>query len=254
MQRGSGTNDRGEQRAVASGGQTGGLETTAISVDESALRRFVGDDVAQNGCLFYLPEFCGNALLNSSGAVPPLQYSGRTFSERDARAAFYVSAMLSYVVDPDRIHLEATVTFEPARGLSQSAFLFGSRSNAVTLWALRTRAPRKFFDFAFGPFWQILCADGRVFSIPDPSINSATAYAAHTDYGIIEKFHDSIAGVDVFVIAGLGSRATEGCGYYLAHYWRALYQRFGTDGFGVVLEFPPPVEPKLSKPVVWLGS
>jgi hypothetical protein len=239
---------------MMSGGYAGARETTATSADESALRRFLGDDIVQRGCIFYLPEFCGNAFLDSGGVLPPLQYPGRTFSERDARAAFYVSSILSRVVDPEHIHVEGTVGFEPARGLSRSAFSFGSRSNAVTLWALRTRAPRKFFDFAFGPTWQILCENGSVFSISDPSGRTAAAYAAHTDYGIIERFHDTAYGVEVFVVAGLGSRATEGCGYYLAHNWHTLFQRFGTNDFGLVLEFPPPVEPKQSKPVLWLGA
>lgn len=58
------------------------------------------------------------------------------------------------------------------------------------------------------------------------------------DFGIIEKIVDAEGGRVFFVIAGLGSRGTRGCGWWLARNWDTLVNEFGGGEFGVVLQFP----------------
>jgi hypothetical protein len=73
-----------------------------------------------------------------------------------------------------------------------------------------------------------------------------------TDYGVVARFRGMRN--RLFVIAGLGSRATEGCGYYFSHHWLALSKRFQEDDFAVVLRFPPPLDPVHCEPVAWLSG
>jgi len=77
---------------------------------------------------------------------------------------------------------------------------------------------------------------------------SREEYAASTDYGVIARTTNSRLG-SVFLIAGLGGRATEGGGLYVFEKWRELQSQFGDSDFAVVLQFDPPVDPKRSKPV-----
>jgi hypothetical protein len=44
----------------------------------------------------------------------------------------------------------------------------------------------------------------------------------------------------VFIIAGLGGRATEGCGYFFLRNWNDLFKKFGRSDFAVILKFPSP--------------
>jgi hypothetical protein len=222
----------------------------------SELQNFLGAGILNSGCGLYLPRFSGKvALMKDQSASLPLQYMGGTYSERDAKAAFYITSVLGHVLDSDQIRLEEASDFTPDSGLAHStAFLFGSRSNHMTVWATENLPTRKFFKFDFGAQWEIQCEDGSVFSLPDPSKLEPGAYANETDYGVIGRLSVEESGERFFVIAGLGSRATEGCGHYFSHHWRELFQRFGNNDFAVILKFAPPLDPEKYEPIAWYGD
>jgi hypothetical protein len=213
---------------------------------ESQLAGFLGVQKENEHALLFLPRFAGAVKLESEPGSAPLRYPGHTFSERDTRAAFFVQAMLGSVLDPSRIRLEDATGTDSDRidalGAG-SVFLFGSRSNPLTQWALANRAPSKFFEIDFGNDWTIRTRDGKTFSTPDPSNLKQEEYCSHADYGVMARFFDPLAGMTFFILAGLGGRATEGCGQFLAENWQVLAQEYEDQDFAVVLEFSPPVDP-----------
>jgi hypothetical protein len=220
------------------------------------LQTFLGAGTLNSGCGLYLPRFSGRVALRADASVPlPFQYAGGTYSERDAKAAFYVTSVLGHVLDSDKIRLEEVSEFTPDSGLThKTAFLFGSRSNRVTTWATESLPESRFFEFEFGELWQIKCKDGSVYSLPDPSKLEQGAYANQTDYGVISRLSLLATGERLFVLAGLGSRATEGCGHAFSHHWRELFQRYGGNDFAVILKFSPPLDPEKYEPVAWFGN
>ena len=224
--------------------------------DIAKLETFLGPNIANMGCSLYLPKFRGSVELKQEPyASSTLQYGGETFSERDTKAAFYVTSMLGQVVDSDKIKLEKASRFVPVTPrVNTTAFVFGSRSNQVTLWATENLPVRKFFTFKFGEKWEIICEDGQTFSMTDPSTLSHDSYETQTDYGVVSRISDPLSGERVFVIAGLGSRATEGCGYYFAHHWKELFQKYGENDFALILKFTPPLDPLHCEPVAWFGD
>lgn len=228
------------------------MEQTEIS----ELQTFLGAGVLTSGCGLYLPRFSGKVeLASDSNAPPSLRYGGGTYSERDAKAAFYVTSVLGHVLDSDKIKLEEVAEFTPASGLAhKTAFLFGSRSNRVTKWATENLPESKFFEFEFGDNWQIKCTNGSVYSMPDPSKLEPGAYASKTDYGVVSRLSASGTGERFFVLAGLGSRATEGCGHYFSRHWRDLSRSYGDNDFAVILKFQPPLDPTKYAPVAWFGE
>ena len=230
------------------------------AIETRKLRRFFGLDGTGEECRLYLPIFRGPVSLETGAgsphlarepALPPgaaLRYPGHTFADRDAKAASYVSSVLSRALELDHIRWEEAGAFIP--GSSGTAILFGSRSNRGAEWATGESALGRFFRFEFGTDWSITCANGKVFSLPAPNTLSRDEYEKQTDYGVIGRFQDAGTQAHVFLIAGLGSRATEGCGLYLARHWKELAQKFRGKDFAVVLKFPPPIDPKKSRGVV----
>lgn len=221
------------------------------------LQAFLGAGVLSSGCGLYLPRFSGKVALSAdhSGVPSPLQYAGGTYSERDAKAAFYITSVLGHILDSDKIRLEEASDFTPDSGLAhKTAFLFGSRSNRVTIWATEKLPESGLFKFKFGETWQIICRDNSVYEMPDPSKLEPGAYANQTDYGVVGRLSMPENEESLFVIAGLGSRATEGCGHYFSHHWRELFQRYGDNDFAVILKFSPPLDPKSYEPVAWFGD
>lgn len=230
---------------------------TAVSVPDPELAEFLEATSAGGEFVLCLPQFTGTVEMDAPGqGIAPLRYAGHTFSERDTRAAFSVHALLSSIFEAGRIRLENAASYDPRCSVTgnRTVFLFGSRSNPVTLWATTERAPHKFFQFDFGLAWSIRCEDGGVFSTPDPSRLDDRGYRSHTDYGVVARFLDPEARTNFFVLAGLGSRATEGCGYFFVQNWRELAARFGAHDFAVILEFPAPVEPSNFRSVAWFPS
>ena len=222
------------------------------SNDITTLRKFLGGEALEKGCSLYLPKFSGKVELKSDqNATSPLKYAGDTFSERDVKSAHYVTTVLGHILDTNQIQVKEPAAFSEDVE-QQTSFLFGSRSNLATQWAIENFVAAKLFSFEFGAEWRIKCEDGKVFSLADPSQLDRGAYESRTDYGVIGRM--SGPKNSVFVIAGLGGRATEGCGYYFSHHWKDLYERYQNKDFAVVLSFAPPVDPKKPTPEAWYGN
>jgi hypothetical protein len=218
----------------------------------TTLKKFLGDAILQKGCGLYLPKFSGPVELKSDQNSPvPLVYPGNTFSDRDAKSALHVSSLLGHVLDPDKIQLKDATSFS-TNGTPQTFFLFGSRSNQATMWVIDQLATRKLFRFNFGAEWQIICEDKKVFSIHDPSQLGRGEYEDKTDWGVVGRLSGQQG--TAFVIAGLGGRATEGCGLYFSLNWQELYNRYKKKDFAVVLKFPPPIDPNNFETVAWYGN
>jgi hypothetical protein len=222
------------------------LQRQSLTPDPQ-LARFFGVRKDYEQAVLFLPRFTGTVKLDSQGSGGvSLRYPGHTFSDRDTRAAFYVQALLGSVFDPSRIRIENASGTDSshidALG-AKTVFLFGSRSNPLTQWALANRAPAGFLELKYGPSWTICARDGQSFSAPDPSQVNESDYRAHPDYGVLARFFDPHAEMSFFVLAGLGGRATEGCGHYLAANWLTLSEEFAEEDFAVILKFSPPVEP-----------
>jgi hypothetical protein len=221
------------------------LQRQSLTPDPQ-LAGFLGVRKDNEQAVLFLPRFTGTVNLDSQGGGGvSLRYPGHTFSDRDTRAAFYVQALLGSVFEPSRIRIENASGTDSSRidalG-AKTVFLFGSRSNPLTQWALANRAPAGFLELTYGQNWTIH-ANGQSFSAPDPSQVSEFDYRSHPDYGVLARFFDPHAGMTFFVLAGLGGRATEGCGHYLAANWLTLSEEFAERDFAVILKFSPPVEP-----------
>lgn len=234
------------------------VEKLMTAIETQELRRFFGLDPTAQECRLYLPIFSGPASLvtgltssvrtSTPHPGPALLYPGHTFADRDARAASYISSVLSHAVKLDGIQWEEAGAFAPDR--SGTMFLFGSRSNQATEWATRDSALGKFFRFEFGRAWSIRSSSKLAFSLPAPDALSSEEYEKQTDFGVVGRYRNPTVRSSVFVIAGLGGRATEGCAYYLAHHWKDLARRFTSKDFAIVLKFPPPIDPKNSEEVI----
>jgi hypothetical protein len=220
------------------------------------LRQFFGLDGVGEKCRLYLPTFSGPVKVETGSSGPvqtakparstALRYPGHTFADRDAKAAFYVTSILSRAVESDNIQWEDAGTYAP--GQSGTAFVFGSRSNQAAEWVTADSAFGRFFRFEFGREWSIRAGD-RVFSLPAPDRLTREEYEQETDYGVIGRLLGSATEGQLFLIAGLGSRATEGCAYYLTREWENLARRFWGKDFAVILKFPPPINPRQSEEV-----
>jgi hypothetical protein len=128
--------------------------------------------------------------------------------------------------------------------------LFGSRSNHALQSLMEESRLGELVKFEFGEEWAIVGQDGRRFSISDPSKLDRLQYESSTDYGVVARVGDQERRSG-FLVAGLGGRATEGSGLFLRQRWDELQGKFGKSDFAVVLEFPPPVDPKRFEPVAW---
>lgn len=208
------------------------------------LRSFLSDAVREGRCDLYLPRFADGTLpCSRDAAATPFHYPGYVHSDRDVRAALHIATLLSAVVDPCGVHLREAEAFLRSDGLPSSGFVFGSRSSPATTWVAEHLAKHKLFHFQFGAQWEIHWHDGRVFALPDPSQLDRETYTNSTDYGVLARCTDPESSSVVFVVAGLGGRATEGCGRYFVDHWTDLKRRFGRSDFAVLLRFDPPVCP-----------
>jgi hypothetical protein len=209
-----------------------------ILSSEPLLGRFVGADVPAAQCRLMLPHFTGSAVLaGDRNPGTSLVYRGFTFAERDSRAAFCVHSLISTVFEPERVAIGSAV---PGQQVPPTVFLFGSRSNPITQEVLQNSG-HGLFEFEFGSLWKIHC-NGKEFSMPDPSLTlDATQYQNTTDYAVIAKLHDQQNHL-IFVIAGLGGRATEGAAQFFVKQWSQLATDFGDDDFAAVLEFTAPFQ------------
>ena len=213
-----------------------------------ALRNFLAIGSPEDKVDLCLPVFESEAgvTLKRPQSVDAFRYASETLASRDVKSAFHVQRLLDQQGTAAAVNLcspeEFLRAYEGIDG-NRVGFLFGSRSNeALKKTALRTRLDR-LVKLSFGLRWRITGQDGRDFSIPDPSKLPRDDYASHTDYAVVARVRDA-AGRPIFLIAGLGGRATEGGGYFLLTQWEALHEEMGGDDFAFVLSFPPPVAPK----------
>lgn len=210
------------------------------------LASFLAPGTSPKGIDLCLPEFSGSlsAPLRMGGLQGPYGYPSTAFSNRDVKSAFYVQSLLSRHFDEGSIRVQSPGDFVSARkhGARRVGILFGSRSNRAFWPAGEFGQLSRLVSFQFGTEWAIVGADQRRFSIPDPSKLSREAYEAKTDYCVVARVRGDQAR-PLFLIAGLGGRATEGGGRYLAYEWQKLHRKFETRDFAVVLSFPPPVSP-----------
>jgi len=121
--------------------------------------------------------------------------------------------------------------------------MFGSRSNVATNSFMGRLGRSRVVRFEYGPAeWAIHTQTGCRYALPDPSTLDRSAYSSATDYGLVAVYHDEA--VAAVVVAGLGGRATEGCGRFLRDRWHQLAaSRPGSRIVAAVLKFAPPVDP-----------
>jgi len=168
-------------------------------------------------------------------------------AERDARSAMHVIRLIANAVDlASDLEFPTPDEFMHQNSRERIGVVFGSRSNHALPWVEAEAHLEDLVRFEFGTDWAIVGNDGRRFTIRDPSTLSREEYAASTDYGVVARTTNLRLG-SVFLVAGLGGRATEGGGIYLFEKWRELQSHFGKEDFAVILQFDPPVDPKRSK-------
>lgn len=221
------------------------MTLAALDTTSEPLAAFFRPVAPRSELSLYLPSF--QSPVATAPTNPPLKYPGATFSDRDARAAVAVSALAARVFAPAAIEIRHTDDF--ANGPAPHAgVVFGSRSSSVTPLLFEEFNAGRFFSFSFGPLWTIRWRDGTEYSIPDPSKLRSDDYIRHADYAVLARLTSRKGGA-IFLLAGLGSRATEGCGYFLTSAWQQLLQAHGTDDFALVLEFQPPIDPHSARVV-----
>ncbi|MER2266093.1 hypothetical protein [Methylobacterium oxalidis] len=213
---------------------------------DQSISRFLGLGPAPTIRLC-LPHF-DRAVAGSSEA-DAFVYPSNALAERDVRSAFHVQRLASEAgaevrfISPDALARELDST---ASGEATSV-VFGSRSNPALGRVLGSTVLRHLMEFEFGSEWVIRLKDGSRYSLDDPSKLSRDAYAAKVDFGVVAGCTAAAGSAgSLFVVAGLGGRATEGCGIYLQREWRSLADRAGGRAFAAVLRFDPPINPETS--------
>jgi hypothetical protein len=207
-----------------------------------------------SGVDFCLPQFAGNRsnpLRLAGAAGDEFSYPSLAIAERDARSAMHVISLLGCAsgVSED-VEFRAPEDFASWGRGDRVRVLFGSRSNRALDSLTEQAHLDELVRFEFGEEWVIIGQDGRRFSLRDPSTLNRNDYESSTDYGVVARLSDARKR-SAFLVAGLGGRATEGSGLFLRESWQTLQKRFGNSDFAVVLEFPPPVNPKRFEAVAW---
>ncbi len=173
-------------------------------------------------------------------------YRGPTFATADVNSAWSIANLVDSVLAPDKIQIRSND--EVKNVTATHWFVFGSQSSGILAGVLQLFEPE--FDFDYKPadapgYWVIRDKKfGNCYEIQKPNELDHEAFEGTTDYGVIQKFTDPASKQVYFLIAGLGSRATEGCGYYLRDHWAELLHEFGDKDFGIVVMFPQNLGPQ----------
>ena len=208
-------------------------------------QRFAGVDL----CLPRLARGRDSPLQLAVTQEDPFTFPSFALAERDARSAMHVVRLIANAVDLSKeLAFPTPEDFSKQSRARRIAVVFGSRSNHALPWVEEKARLEDLVRFEFGAEWAIIGQDGRRFAMRDPSTLNREDYTASTDYGVVART-TSPGGGSVFLLAGLGSRATEGAGLYLFENWRELQAQFADRDFAVVLKFKPPVDPKKSASV-----
>jgi hypothetical protein len=166
-------------------------------------------------------------------------YPGDTHAQDDVGAAGDVQKLLMRIAQPDQIGFYPST--KEGRDITHW-FLFGSRSNKLVATYLKQHSPR--FDFRYGEDeWTLdeLNEKKEVVKshkVVAPHLLGKRDYDEVDDFGIIERVTDQEHSRVYIIIAGLGSRATRGCGWYLARHWDELLKKAGGSDFGAVIRCP----------------
>jgi hypothetical protein len=212
--------------------------STTLATDR--LSQFLAPLVEDGPVSLYIPRFSDGHTELPDGTS--LHYRGGLFSDRDVRAALRIHALLLEVVEVDDIAIRYDRDFLEADRLGRGGFVFGSKSSAATRHLLSHSNAGDLFSLEYDDEWRILWTDGTVCSLPDPSELREGEYLGQRDYGVLARLTNAKTGARSVLVAGLGSRATQGAAAYLASAWSDLYDEFGAGDFAVLLEFEPPLD------------
>ncbi len=173
-------------------------------------------------------------------------YRGPTFATADVSSAWNIVNLVGSVLAPEKIQIRSN---DDVKNVTAShRFVFGSQSSGILAGVLELFEPEFSFDYApvdFPGCWVIRDRKtGTCYTIRKPNDLDYNDYLATTDYGVIQKFTDPTSKRVYFLIAGLGSRATEGCGCFLCDHWSELLHEFGSQDFGIVVKFPQNLGPQ----------
>ena len=165
-------------------------------------------------------------------------YPGVTHAQSDVEAAGDIQKLLMRIAKPSEIRLYST-TDDPD---VTNWFLFGSRSNKLVATYLKNWSPRFLFEYDDEEWRLKVLKNGegepKLYTLRAPHHLGEREYNDTDDYGIIEKITDSAKNRVYFIVAGLGSRATRGCAWYLARHWEELLKQASESDFGTVIKLP----------------
>jgi len=216
------------------------------------IRTFIGASHPSEPMKLWIPTFRSTGGGVPSPADKSFSFPGRVSSFRDIIALSYIFARIDDVQTNDSIRIVSatdTHTSEHELGIS---FIIGGRSNPMTLDVLASKTVKNFFKLECHTEWKILCnGGGVVYSIRNPGEMTKTEYENSVDYGFIQKTYNK-RNKALFIVSGLGSRATAGCGLFFYDNWHELYEKYGSEPFGIVIKFPP--ERLKERPsIVWMS-
>lgn len=208
------------------------------------------DDYALILPSFYLgfPAEGGQPEIPKNG---PFRFPGESFARADVEAAAGVMRLLNRVTSPRKISIIPRVEAKDPR--HSHVFLFGSKSNPSVAYVLREFSKR--FQFEYEPArkpdsWIFKDSEtGKEYIVTAPNRLDLDQYQDTEDYGVIQKVRKAGDKRVFFILAGLGSRATHGCGLYLEDHWEDLLKEHGDRDFAVVLRFPAGLGPSEGRPV-----
>lgn len=177
-------------------------------------------------------------------------YLGVMLAQTDVKAALYVLRLLQHVVPIESVALREAGTREEDDATHQ--FYFGSRSHANVQGLLRVDSDFRlhYKHEAFDGCWLI--EDRRrkkAYVVEAPYRLQSREFHQRDDFGLIEKIVDSQTGRVFFVLAGLGDRATLGCGYFLWDRWEQLLKLHPTGSFAQLLHVPGSLLPSHARPI-----
>lgn len=138
---------------------------------------------------------------------------------------------------PDRnmnfknIELINSVEYRESDIDSNSVFIGGPNANC----ALRSIFEQRVFEF----FYEFIEQDNEIKIVKKENGKEWPPYGKERktfdDYGVILKAKNE-KGICAFVLAGLGTEATIGAGYYLKHSMAQLSRNFQDEPFGIVIK------------------
>jgi len=167
-------------------------------------------------------------------------YRGHSFARTDIMCAHYILELLAQITDLRNVKILAA--HERQGKNITHRFLFGSKSHKLVQSLLEAYKPHFAIHYKHKEFpgkWVLEDTHYRkAYTIIDPSTLRPYEFEKLNDFGIIEKIVDPQLGRVLFIIAGLGDRATEGCGWYLLRHWDEILSKHVTGRFEIILKFP----------------